>query len=330
MAHDVTFVFGAGSSKEFGLPLGSKLYKEIIGDLTGWGSLSKLLVYLDDVNLGETDTKNLANSLLLSPLNSIDEFIHNYCKGNTETETLLKFLISKNILTLENHDLLFDREVDNWYRYVISFLIRNADGKYQNFIEQPVNFVTFNYDRTLEWFLYHGIQSTYPAAKENTKVFNKWFDEYCEKRIFHMYGSLGPIREVPFGLKKNFQLSDRRFGQDKIVEFYLAGSKNLDLMRFGQKANPPSELKQIFDKTNRTFFIGFGYQRDNLIQLPIKKGTRLNGSCYGVKEEEKRVITQVIKKLFNSKIHLNGDRPEISDDLKCSVYYRSFCDLLAI
>lgn len=330
MSNEVTFIIGAGSSTNFGLPVGTKLYDEIIGDLTGWRSLADILNEISDIDAHAMSCNEIADSMKLSPLSSIDEFIHNYCAEDQNSEALLKVLIAKNILSLEDHQSIFNRKNDNWYRNIISYLIRNANKEYETISEQPINFVTFNYDRTLEWFLYHGILSTFPKAQENKVKYNEWFKKYCEKRIYHVYGSLGEITERGLGMKTDINLKETKLnGRPKALFIYEA-SKMLTSIRYNEDTEIPKKLKAMFNNTSRIYSIGFGYQLDNLKKLPIKERTPVHGSCYEIKEGEKSAIKSTFERLFKSTIKLNGDRKDIIDNLTCSQFYRSFCDLLAI
>ena len=75
----------------------------------------------------------------------------------------------------------------DWYFYLYNRLTREATGKedYRQFGGNPIPFVTFNYDRSLEDFLLTSLLHSFEGMDEQTAK-----EELEKTPIIHVYGRL--------------------------------------------------------------------------------------------------------------------------------------------
>jgi hypothetical protein len=73
---------------------------------------------------------------------------------------------------------------DNWYRFLVHKLVTGcAEGN--DLLRNKVSFITFNYDVSLEYELYHSLKAIAQFSEGN--VINKFFEE---DRFIHVYGKI--------------------------------------------------------------------------------------------------------------------------------------------
>ena len=159
-----------------------------------------------------------------------------------------------------------------------------------------VAFITFNYDRCLEHFLYHALQQHYFVQKDVAA------NLISKTPIIHTYGKVGLLpwqnllEGVPFG-------------------GYERGYGEIDLPKLSQEINTYTEqiedtqlLQAIHvevDRAETVVFLGFSYFSENM-SLLMPPGTRnphakrLFGSAHGLSDAAVGVAQQGISHLYPS------------------------------
>ena len=192
------FVLGAGASMPYGFPSGSYRVEEIC-TATQSHINPKLTTgeYLDDQanflsrekiheilisRFGSRDTKAFGEAVLRSNQSSIDAFLEH----RTEFIEIGKIAIALFILRKEKEaDLFsFDNRKNGCYQYLFSKL----NAGWDEFGENQIGFITFNYDRSLEHFLFNALQNTYNKSEDDCAK------KLSELPIIHLHGSLGKHR----------------------------------------------------------------------------------------------------------------------------------------
>jgi hypothetical protein len=222
-------VLGAGASLHLGFPLGQELIKDIyrlvfgrskgfkrISDSLGERFLesdfftnSELLerfLELSDYkkNNGQKytseDIEEFANRLFQAQSSSLDFFLEKnpqysllgklciiFCISRYEDENSWQYAPFKYVDKLKK-----DFPDFGWYRYLWHNLIsecKDINDLYKN----KVTVITFNYDRSLEYYLMKAIKSFFNVEEEEAmKVFNSI-------KIKHVYGRLGKFYEEMSG-----------------------------------------------------------------------------------------------------------------------------------
>lgn len=169
-------VLGAGASLAYGFPLGGTLREKILTmSETGAkhaGIIRQAREY-DDLVLFQ----NFRKAFERSQLYSIDAFLGR----RREYSEIGKLCIASILLQCEKERLLFTEgtDKDHWYQYLFNqFATRDWD----ELDFGDISIVTFNYDRSLEHFLYVALQNTY--AKNG----NEAREKLKSLRIVHVYG----------------------------------------------------------------------------------------------------------------------------------------------
>jgi hypothetical protein len=131
-------------------------------------------------------------------------------------------------------------------------MLYNTDK--DNFKDNNISFVTFNYDRSLEHYLYTCLKN----------YFRDLMDDDISNTIqqfgfIHIYGQLGFLPwQIKDGLK--IEYGNAR-GYDELVSV-KDSIKLIDERTIDRKLK--DDLTKIFAKASRVYFLGFGYDQSNM------------------------------------------------------------------
>jgi hypothetical protein len=287
------FVLGAGASCPYGFPTAGMLRSQILSHFQDQ--------YLDFLcgageEIGATRTANGYPSLRdarhflecfdLSSTKSIDLFL----SRNPQFEKVGKMAICLSILHAEK-DSSFREQVEkteaerDWYFYLYDRLTREATGKedYCQFAENRVTFVTFNYDRSLEHFLFTSLLHSFGGIDEQ-----KTKDELNKRPVIHVYGKPAPL---PWGQDNGQKVLPYARHIDNFASIDLLGIIDNIYVVHGQRANPNLErARKKIREAEHVFFLGFGYAKENLEALGIPGALRtehyIRGTAMGATRGE--------------------------------------------
>jgi len=277
ITEQTVFIIGAGGSKPFGFPTGQDLREDICLNYH-----NKFLSLLNDVTgKWERDIElqrvnNFTKSFYQSKNKSIDLFL----SRNPDFSTSGKRAITIEIQEAERNFLNSGMEFlkDDWYSYLFNrmteTMIRKND--FNRFNENKVSFITFNYDRTLEYFLENSLSNSFRLTPENLS------DQLNKISFHHVFGQIGflpwQVNEptIYFGQKCNLDMIETIQKNIKIIYDYEKGVN-----------------EEIIDKikaAERIYFLGFGYAEENLKLLKIPEvlstGQKIFGTAMDYLEEE--------------------------------------------
>ncbi len=325
---NITFVLGAGASYDYGFPLGKGLY-------------CKIIEILESKNSNEYEIlKNIVQETFL-----IEDFLWKFTKvGNYSIDEFLRFnpdlmkvgkaLICLALIPNENIDILFDYKKDNsWYFYLFEKMKTDLD----NFTNNKVSFVTFNYDRSLETFLYLSLINSYNINhKEAAKLLRKF-------NFVHIHGQLGNhpynddrvieyFDQYPCSVKNSdYELHNSNSGVNDTDEpdskFYRDyfpmitrvsvrdSMKYIKIIHEEENSTELSRAKKLIDESDVTCFLGFGFHDINLKRLDImnSKCPKFCGTLLGFSKLEKLFLSMKVENKFHD--HLFLQKP-IYDFLK--------------
>lgn len=210
-------VLGAGASFEVGLPLGSGLKQKIAdalsfkldsfgardqasGDGRIWSALTALANFpasgVDEINAFLRCARHVCDAMPLAI--SIDNFIDSH-KDDQRIAVCGKLAIARCILEAEAESFLKidrtrpDNKLDfravdqTWLTPFFRLLTENCQKKDIEARLRKVGIITFNYDRTVEHFLFNALQRYYRESPAWAAEVLKTFD------IRHPYGMVGPL-----------------------------------------------------------------------------------------------------------------------------------------
>jgi len=290
-------VLGAGASVPFGFPSGGQLLEEICDKLSSENSeeFKFLLLYAPKPR----DIITFRDALSRSGQPSVDAFLEN----RTEFIDVGKGAIAMALLPYERTEALFEgKRPENWYQYLFNLL----STSFQKFDQNKLSIITFNYDRSLEHYLFTALKNTY-----------KLTDQKCAETlslipIIHVYGKLGPLpwerieREffnsqtnaVPFDSTCDPNLiSHENYEWYKNIWFNLA-KDNIKIIHEGIEDDKEfNKAHQLLKSAERICFLGFGYHEINLERLridslchPDDPVREIAGTCYCLSHKQKELV----------------------------------------
>jgi hypothetical protein len=306
------FILGAGASCPYGFPTARDLRRQILS-----GFEDRYLNYLGGAGeqIGAErraagypslrDAKRFLERFDRSGNESIDLFL----SRNPQFEEVGKMAICLSILYAEKESSFRERVTkpeQDWYFHLYNTLTRQAMQKegYRLFGENPTAFVTFNYDRSLEHFLFESLLHSFEGIDEK-----KAKEQLDRTPIIHVYGRPGPL---PWE-----QDDDQRvlpYGSD-IDDFAVRNLRgiiaNIHIVH-EEKTNPElDKAHEEISRAERLFFLGFGYAEENLKSLgfpgALRPAHRIYGTALGWMPKE---VEQIRNRLADGLNHDRQDKPD--------------------
>jgi len=252
-------ILGAGASMDFAYPSGSELTEQVV-QITN-DPRSNAYRCLLELEFNETQISEFANALRMSGRLSVDAFLEH----RPEYIEIGKVAMTLALVRLEYIYNLFG-STDNWYVY----LFNRMEAPFSEFANNKISFVTFNYDRTLEVYLFTALKNAYGKSdQEVASVISKI-------PIIHVHGKLGGLPwETPNG---------RKYENTDDPKLISSSAQGIKIISESSKIDESfGEARKVINNCERIIFLGFGYHRSNLDRLNIDKssGHRFYGSCYG-------------------------------------------------
>jgi hypothetical protein len=287
----VTLVLGAGASAPYGFPLGRKLMVDVINKLNTSNSghdqgFSQVLLRLGFDGQLQSD---FAAEMRWAKQSSIDAFV----QERQEFLQIGKAAIAAALIPYENLDDLvsleseFSSEPTNqrWYTYLLDLL-----GESQTFTENHLSIITFNYDRSLEYFIFQTLIHRFNLAAALAIELLKTIP------IIHVYGQLGKFDfESEANGRPYSTLMDDINVKQCVDEMNLIHEPRDE----DEFAKSKEDVYKVLRNTETLIFLGFGYHEKNLERLRLSQnfiGNTVVPTFYGMKEGEKQRSDQLIHK----------------------------------
>ncbi len=333
----ILFVVGAGASKEGGLPTGNELtatiankvdiqFGEFTKQLRGSFEIARALtLHVKDVDGQPGDVNDYFAACrhirdAMPQASSIDDFIDH--QGDHKVELCGKLAIVHSILEAERNSLLFvnEREADptlnfnhlegTWYKSFMQILTDGCRKENIHQLFEGMSFITFNYDRCIEHFLFHALQNYYRIKPDEAADIMQGF------KILHPYGMVGRLQwqgervSTPFGANVS--------GRNLL-------SLSEQIKTYTERAEDEAEItemRQVVQESEIIVFLGFAFHQPN-IEL-IKPTTRGNAkqvfaTAKGISQSDHAIVRDQILDLF-------GTKPEVylRMDLSCFDLFGEF------
>jgi hypothetical protein len=248
------FILGAGASIPYGFPSGAEL-RALLCDAAGAidSELSRLLFGVLEINT--RDTFEFAQTFLNSGQPSIDAFL----ARRGEFREIGKLCIAAALCQREVPARVMRYENDdNWYALLWEALTRDTT-KASEVSENNARFVTFNYDRSLEHFLFQATKNTFPDVSDAQAL-----AVVNSLGILHIYGSLGKFHypDQPMGT--------RRFEPNVKAPFLQIAAHGLSIIPEARDDAPVfHEAQKLIIWCEALCFLGFGFDFLNLARLNV-------------------------------------------------------------
>jgi len=257
-------ILGAGASMDFGFPSGTGLIEGILkstnpdGDGRARGQLIELGFKVDQIN-------RFHSQLSQAAMPSIDDFLEH----NHEFIRIGKTAIAQTLVRYERPEVLFRLE-NNWYKYLFGKMMT----EFAAFKNNRLSVITFNYDRSLEHFLFTTLKNSF--GKDDAAV----TEALRSIPIIHFYGRLGYL---PW----QTQHDSREYHRNNDIRAIDTASLFITVIHEaeGQVSEKVTQARKALHEAERIVFLGFGYHRTNLERLALPKyqpsiRLRIYGSCF--------------------------------------------------
>jgi hypothetical protein len=284
-------VLGAGASVPYGFPTDNELAKQVCSvagasytrnwcdgfiehlkgaapeEAASWSNLSQRMA-------------DLQNALQVARPCSIDKFL----EGRPDLADVGRLAISTVLLRAEGDfkpRLWSDVTEGHWYDLLKSRMF----GPLEEFARNKIRIITFNYERSLEFYLFTSLRPHYgPDVPDD-----KYYETMHRIPLLHVYGSLGPLPwqpsdgAIPYGT--------RDYGET------LRASKGILIFREGSGDEAQQNLekaKEWLQWADRILFLGFGFREDNVERLALagvlKPRQKISGTCYGLGQTDRNRV----------------------------------------
>lgn len=297
------FILGAGASMPYGYPSGNSLVIYILHETKSDSPLRRELI---DLGFSVDFINEFNKSLSRSRRFSIDAFLEHWPKFREIGKIAIADILSRYEGTSLNKFGDFSK-TDDWYRY----LFDKMNTSFDEFDKNQVSFITFNYDRSLEYYLFDALKHSYEDTNEKECA-----SKMKNIPIAHMYGKLDhlPWEQWEKGNKRKYgivptgaELKKTSSGINIIHEY----SDNTFFL----------EAEDLLKQARRVYFMGLNLlSLDNLNRLNIIDLVNENkvkylsfcGTAYGLEEREKSTIKRYFwnQRLGKSKIRLGSQKED--------------------
>jgi hypothetical protein len=278
-------VVGAGASAELSLPTGAELKQKIAEGLRfrfEYGRLMSGDSYIldalkthvpnDQNKVGEFTQAGNQLAETISTFPSIDEALH-WWRAKPEIVELGKVAIAHYILESERDSSLaikrgaaninIDDSSGSWLQPFFSIALAAGDREGVASAFDNVTFINFNYDRTIEQYIYWALQQRAGVdAKEAAMTVSRL-------KVIRPYGSIGNLdwlraHEVAFG--------------DRAVRDIFAVSSNIrTFTEQAEEVSAAAAIDEALEAAKVVIFLGFGFHQQNLALFRPGPGRRRAG-----------------------------------------------------
>jgi len=273
------FVLGAGASCPYGYPSGAELRKYICLDFP-----KRYEDYLSQyTDKGYRDSKLLsikhfADTFFNSSTLSIDLFL----ARNPNLVETGKYIISFIILDTERESHFNERAIkgQDWYSFLFNQLTAGIvdQKRLSAFSKNKVSFITFNYDRSLEHYLYESLRNSFTNVPPS-----KIAQEIESLEVIHVYGKVAPLdwQDGRNGVPYSTHFTERLIST-------ISG--NIMTIYERQENSDFEDIQLTLNEAERIYVLGFGYAPENIeiIKFPelISCSCDIYGTACGFVDKE--------------------------------------------
>ncbi len=284
IAANTVLILGAGASKPYGFPTGRELL-DIICKAMDEVAGSSVQTLLDTGRVDSDHISRFREHLFKSSKQSVDAFV----ERQPDFLEIGKLTIAQALLPLERHVQLIDicRRTDSWYQ----LLYNKMDSGFDEFGENRLSILTFNYDRSLEEYLFTALKYSYNRDDKATKKVLRRIP------IVHLYGQLSihPAMSDDPSLTRAYGSNPNNFVQ---------AAEGIKIISDVDPDDDDFKLAHdLLSKAERVCFLGFGYDEMNITRLKLTSlaSRIIFGTTYGLGDGQ----IQDAKKLLAGENHKN-------------------------
>lgn len=238
-------VLGAGASQPYGFPLGRELLFQVIQRLR---PNSDLFNNLPKLGFEKEHLAAFSDQLKRSMQPSVDAFLEH----RPEFVDVGKAAIARTLMPCEYEGAVLPNPNKlRWYEYLFTRMGTDVGEFEQN----QLSIITFNYDRSLEYFLYLALKNSYGLEDEEAETL------VASVPIVHVHGQLGPLP---------FEQNGRPFaGSASDDEVQLAAAGIRIVHETAAEDEQFQRAHKLIGKARVLAFLGFGYHAANVDRLKL-------------------------------------------------------------
>lgn len=294
------FILGAGASMAYGYPPAFELTKyicELSNENSAHWSIFLNALRAEDPVIGDPKyIHEFVSKFRYSETYSIDAFL----KKNRGYQKIGKLAIAIKLIMWEYEEALFDKvkSEEHWYRKLFNEFEELIN--YDDLKKGEISFITFNYDRTLEHYLYQKMRHLYNYT--DTQI-----DKIIDKMgIMHVHGHLGYL---PFQDNRG-----RKYNPYIDSEIIRSAASTIKLAYETMDTGSNEFVKEIqktIQSAEKIYFLGFSFHPDNMEILGIDPSINLNrhvvGTSIGISSNKRREVEGKYGNLIaSSKLDIMG------------------------
>jgi hypothetical protein len=273
------FLLGAGASQPFGLPIGNELRQNILDRYSGPNEV-RANILTNTTQFGWDDIHNFLDTFGFSGLRSVDAFLEH----REEFMEIGKATMGIELLHGELHKHLWRDDGQNWLLHLYGSMVGNS---LEEFAENKVSFVTFNYDRSVEHFLFVSLKNTFRCSDEETAAV------LGRIPVVHLHGRLGYLPwqnrgdVIAYGDsqidKQKMKIVTRLI---KVVHEDLKDGRDEDF----------ALAKKLLREAERGYALGFGFGTRNVQRLDLANVAPKSflGTCDGMTSREAATCSALV------------------------------------
>ena len=259
------FILGAGASMPYGFPSGAELAAHICqagSDLQPFG-------------VSQKENDEFVIELRNSGQSSVDAFLEH----RPEFLHVGKVAIAYHLIQREDSLELLSRNRD-WYTWLLNKM--TVGTPFREFKNNRVFLITFNYDRSLEQFLFSRLCSLYGKSQENVA------SALNDLPFVHLHGRMGYL---PWQSKE--EAKTRAYTAAIKPEAVAVAAEGIKVITENFDGSEElGQAQQLMKDAERIAILGFGYNVVNMARLQVPLSKTVLGTCFGLTEAEKWHLTE--------------------------------------
>ena len=287
------FILGAGASKPYGYPTGSELRRDIISNF--YRALFEIIKSDPSLEPDEkSDLLRKAQDFVINFSKSSIESIDKFLALNPRFSFIGKIAITLSVLSCEQRsnfreEMIPSNNSEDWYTLLFNRMISpfSSPTDIRKFPENKIAFITFNYDRSFDYFLF---DSFFNAFSEHGDIFlDLNWKKYLPFPIIHVYGQVDKIE----------WLGGSEYKNPNTLKFKNLLKLSNGIRVVNERISEDLEnIKKLILEYKRIFFLGFGYANENLNVLDLPKAINDDWDIYGTAKGMTKKEIDHIKSLF--------------------------------
>lgn len=303
LKNKTVFVLGAGASYPYNYPLGYQLLLSICDAIDRPGGITRNTAdgsfkkyeepyrTMFNTSIGNRDDwVKFSRAMRRSHIPSVDSFL----EVRPEFMEFGKIAIAAQLIPKEVDTYLVrgqgahdEKTQYQWYDYLYS----RIGSKLEDFENPNFSIVTFNYDRSFEFFYFISLLNSF-GSENALRLYEK-------VPIVHFYGILDP---------PNISGQENGRGYGETPSNIVNTANKLSLISERNEMTPQiEEARALIANSEQIIFLGFGYAPENIKRLfqanNLQRECVIRGTSFGMKHGEISPVEDSFRNIYNKNLY---------------------------